>query len=95
MVAKEDLSITERTMYESHYQSYRNKAYKDEKKHRAWYRLFFPLDADYSVNRNPYSQTHRYNVYNPANNFYSEVGNGHYRDHYNEWVRDQSPTHIS
>lgn len=54
MVAKETMDITERTMYETHYQSYRNKAYADEKKHRTWYRLFFPLDADYSVTRNPY-----------------------------------------
>src|SRR5450830_1789830 len=49
MVPKETMDITERTMIETHYQSYRNKAYADDKKHRTWYRLFFPLDADYSV----------------------------------------------
>lgn len=84
MVPKQDLDITERTMYEAHYQSYRNQRYKDEKKNRSWYRLFFPLNADYSVNRNPYAQTHRENVYNPANNYYANVGNVHYRHHLNE-----------
>lgn len=83
MVAKEELDITERTMLETHYQSYRNKVYADDKKHRTWYRLFFPNDADYSVHRNPYTQTHRDNVYNPANNYYAVAGNT-FRHHVNE-----------
>lgn len=32
MVPKENLDITERTLYESKYQSYRNKQYADSKK---------------------------------------------------------------
>ena len=84
MVAKEDMSITERTMYETTYRSWRQKKYKDEKKHRSWYRLFFPLDADYSTERNPYAQTHRHNVYNPANHYYPTAGRNHFRDHLNE-----------
>jgi hypothetical protein len=83
MVAKEDLDVTERTMLEAHYQSFRNKEYKEDKKHRTWYRLFFPNDADYTVHRNPYAQTHRENVYNPANNYYAVAGNT-FRHHVNE-----------
>jgi len=83
MVPKESMDITERTMYETHYQTYRNQQYANEKKHRTWYRLLFPNDADYSVTRNPYSQTHRENIYNPANNYYARPSN-HFRDHHNE-----------
>ena len=83
MVPKDELDITERTMLEAHYQTFRNKEYKENKKHRTWYRLFFPADADYSVSRNPYTQTHRENVYNPANNYYARPGNT-FRQHVNE-----------
>jgi len=83
MVPKESMDITERTMYETHYQSFRNEQWKNDRKHRTWYRLFFPNDADYTVTRNPYSLTHRENVYNPANNYYARPGK-HYRDHLNE-----------
>ncbi len=78
------MDITERTMMEAHYQSFRNKEYANDKKHRTWYRLFFPNDADYSVKRNPYHQTHKDNVYNPANNYYPTIGT-HFRSHVNEW----------
>lgn len=84
MVPKEEMDITERTMYETHYQSWRNKAHKENVKHRTWYRILFPLDADYSVNRNPYAQTHRENVYNGYNNYYAKVGSNHFRHHVNE-----------
>lgn len=84
MVPKEDMDITERTMLETHYQSYRNKAYSEDKKHRTWYRLFFPLSADYTVKRNPYHSTHRDNVYNPNNGYFATIGNNHFRDHTNE-----------
>lgn len=83
MVPKEELDVTERTMLESHYQSFRNKEFANEKKHRTWYRLFFPNDADWSVTRNPYSSTHRENVYNPYNNYYAVAGKN-YRHHTNE-----------
>jgi hypothetical protein len=33
------------------------------------------------VNRNPYSQTHRHNVYNPATNYYPQIGNTHFGEH--------------
>ena len=84
MVAKEDLDVTEKTAYESHYQSFRNKMYKEEKKNRTWYRLFFPLNADYSVKRNPYSDTHKNNVYNPYKRYYHTIGNTHFSHHLNE-----------
>jgi hypothetical protein len=71
MVAQDDLDVTERTAYEAHYQSFRNKRWAEEKKNRTWYRLFFPLDADYSVNRNPWANTHKENVYNPYNNYFA------------------------
>lgn len=83
MVPKGSLDITERTALEAHYQSFRNKQYEENKKTRTWYRLFFPNDADYSVKQNPYSQTHRENVYNPANNYYARPSN-HFRHHVNE-----------
>lgn len=84
MVAKEDMDVTERTAYESKYQSYRNKEWAQDKKNRTWYRLFFPLDADYSVNKNPYAHTHKDNVYNPYQNYYATIGTNHFRHHLNE-----------
>lgn len=83
MVPKESMDITERTAYETHYQSFRNKQWAETKKTRTWYRLFFPNDADYSVKENPYSQTHRENIYNPNNNFYANHTN-HFRHHHNQ-----------
>ena len=83
MVPKEELDITQKTALEAHYQDYRNKTYAEEKKTRTWYRLFFPNDADYSVKANPYSQTHRENVYNPANGYYALPGTT-LRHHVNE-----------
>ena len=47
MVATDRMDVTERTMLEAHYQSYRNLKHKTEKKKEAWYRLFFPGAADY------------------------------------------------
>jgi hypothetical protein len=84
MVPKETMSITEKTMYEAHYQTWRTREHREGLKHRTWYRLFFPNDADYSVDRNPHALTHRNNVYNPANTYYSRVGSNHFRDHLNE-----------
>ncbi len=84
MVAREDMDIGERQIYETHYQSYRNQRYKEDKKNRTWYRLFFPLNADYSVNRNPHAQTHRENLYNGYNNYYATPGTNHFRHHLNE-----------
>jgi len=55
MVPKDELDVTERTMLEAQYQTYRNEKYAETKKHRTWYRLFFPNDADFSANRNPYT----------------------------------------
>lgn len=49
MVPKEEMDITERTAYEAHYNTFRQKMNAQDKKKRAWYRLFFPLDADYRV----------------------------------------------
>ncbi len=52
---EEHLSITEKSALKSHYQSYRNKLYKEEKKKKSWYRLFFPLSADFeTTHENPY-----------------------------------------
>jgi hypothetical protein len=84
MVAKDEEDITEKTMYEAHYKTWKKNYYKNEKKHRTWYRLFFPNDADWTVNRNPYAQTHRHNVYNIDNNYYPRLGSNHFRDHLNE-----------
>ena len=83
MVAKDDIDITEKTALAAHYQSYRNKKYKEDKKTRTWYRLFFPTLADYSVKHNPYAQTNVENIYNPTNGFYASTTN-HFRDHYQE-----------
>ena len=83
MVPRESMDVTERTMLESHYQSFRNKQYAENKKNRTWYRLFFPNDAKFDVRENPYDQTHRENVYNPANNYYARPSN-HLRHHLNE-----------
>ena len=84
MVPKEEMDVTERTAYEAHYQSFRNKEYKQGKKKTAWYRLFFPLDADYNTQKNPYAENHRHNVYNPSNGYYARVGTSHFRDHMND-----------
>ncbi len=84
MVPKEQLDVTERAAYEAHYQSYRNKVYADGKKNRSWYRLLFPLSADYSVNRNPWATNHKNDVYTPTNNYYATIGTNHFRHHLNE-----------
>jgi hypothetical protein len=84
MVPFEELDVTQKTALQAHYQSYRNKEYKEGKKTRAWYRLFFPNDANYSVKSNPYAHTHRENVYNPNNQYFAKVGTNHFRQHLNE-----------
>lgn len=83
MVPRESLDTTERTMMEAHYQSFRNKQYSEDKKNRTWYRLLFPNDAKFDTKCNPYHETHRENVYNPANNYYAKPTN-HLRHHVNE-----------
>lgn len=83
MVPKDTMDVTERTMLEAHYESYRNMKHKQEKKKSAWYRLFFPVDADYNVKENPWAHNHPDNVYNPRNGFYGSVTN-RFRDHYQE-----------
>lgn len=84
MVPKEEMSIAERTAYESHYQSFRNRRYKSEKKKTAWYRVFFPGGADWTMQENPYTKTHRDNVYNPAKGYYPTISTHHFRDHVND-----------
>jgi hypothetical protein len=54
MVPRESMDVTERTMMNTHYQSFRNKQYAEDKKNRTWYRLFFPNDAKFDVKENPY-----------------------------------------
>lgn len=54
MVPKESMDETERTMLETHYQSFRNKEYQEGKKNRTWYRLLFPNDAKFDAAQNPY-----------------------------------------
>ena len=81
MVAKEGVDITEETAKEMHYQSYRNKKYRDEKKKTAWYRILFPVSADYEAVQNPYAKYNSEDVYHPGNGFYSTTTN-RFRDHY-------------
>jgi hypothetical protein len=75
--------ITQKTALYSHYQSNRNSNNKTDMKRKTWYRLLFPLDADYSVKENPYAYHSRDDVYNPKNGFYASPTN-HFRDHVNE-----------
>jgi hypothetical protein len=84
MVPKEEMDVTERTAYEAHYKTFKQKVQKMEHKKSAWYRLFFPGDADYTLKYNPYKNTHRDNVYNPATGYYTTVGQKHYNDHIRE-----------
>ena len=83
MVPKECLDETEQTTLEAHYQKFRNEQNKETRKKSAWYRLFFPNKADYSVNRNIYAYENKENLYNPANGFVGSIHN-HYRDHHQE-----------
>ncbi len=71
----EPMSVTERTALETHYQSFRNQRYAEsEKKKSAWYRLVFPLSANFAVKENPWAHTHKENVYNPATCYYTNAG---------------------
>jgi len=84
MVPKEDLDPTQRGALESHYQSFRNAQYKENKKKRTWYRLFFPNDADWTVkDTNINAHTAKDNVYNPANGYYATHTN-HFGHHLSE-----------
>jgi hypothetical protein len=78
------MSIAERTAYESLYQSFRNRRYKSEKKKTAWYRVFFPGNAGWTMQENPSTKTHRDNVYNPAKGYYPTISTHHFRDHIND-----------
>jgi hypothetical protein len=83
MVPQDAGDITSKTSLYTHYQSNRNSSYKQDMKRRTWYRLLFPLDADYSVKENPYANHSRDDVYNPKNGYYATPTN-HFRDHVNE-----------
>jgi len=83
MVPQDSMDVTQRTALYAHLQSYRNQRNKEERKKTAWYRLFFPLDADYNVKENPFAHHAKENVYNPGNGFYASIHN-HYRDHHQE-----------
>ena len=82
MVPKDGMDITERSIYENHYQSFRNKikGKEEDRKRSSWYRLLFPNKADYTVKSNPYAYYHRDDIYNPENGYVSSIHN-HYRDH--------------
>ena len=81
MVAKEDLTETERTMMETHYKSFHNEQKKKDRKRSAWYRLIFPNDADYTVAYNPRAYFHNSDNYDVKNGFYSTYTND-FLDHY-------------
>ena len=83
MVPKECMDVTERTALETHSQNFRKERYKDEKKKSTWYRILFPLSADYNVKENPFALHNKENVYNPENGYYASIHN-HYRDHVQE-----------
>ena len=83
MVPRECMDVTERTILEAHSIKFQNLRAKEERKKSAWYRLFFPNDADYNVKENPYALNNRENVYNPLNGYVGSFEN-HYRDHVNE-----------
>lgn len=83
MVHKEGTDITYETALQAHYQSYRTKRNKEERKKTAWYRILFPRDADYRAVENPYAKYNAGDVYNPANGFYSSTTN-RFRDHHQE-----------
>ena len=57
-------ALTEQTVKEIHYNSYRNARKAEDRKRSAWYRYFFALDADFSVKENPYVTQHPKDVYN-------------------------------
>ena len=84
MVPRDHLDPSERLVFESHYVRYRNEKAKENRKNKTWYRILFPLEARYDTDQNPYHGTHKENVYNPANSYYSRIGNVHFRNHLNE-----------
>jgi hypothetical protein len=71
MVPMKEESITEKTAKKAHYHYYRKQYNQEEKKRTAWYRLFFPLAADYTVKRNPYVDYDAEDIYDPRNGFFS------------------------
>ncbi|CDW76650.1 UNKNOWN [Stylonychia lemnae] len=84
MVAKDHLDRNEKQMYETNYRSYHQEEAKMQRKNSTWYRLLFPNDALFDAKKNTYHGTHKENNYNPANGYYSNPGNVHYRHHLNE-----------
>ena len=83
MVPVDSMDVTQRTALAAHLNSYRKQVKREERKKSAWYRLFFPMDADYNVKENPFALNNKENVYNPKNGFYATATN-HFRDHHNE-----------
>jgi DUF4097 and DUF4098 domain-containing protein YvlB len=81
MVPKVEESITEKTAKAAHYHDYRKKYAAEDRKRSAWYRLVFPLAADYTVKNNPYSIYDAEDIYDPRNGFFSSTTN-RFRDHY-------------
>jgi hypothetical protein len=70
---------------ETYYKKYRDDKATEDKKNRTWYRLLFPLSANYDTKTNPYHGTHKDNVYNPLNTYYSKPNSyNHFRNHLNE-----------
>ena len=82
MVAQET-DITDHTAREAHYHEYRTAYKKEERKKSAWYRLFFPLAADYNMKENPYARYNHEDIYDPKTGYYSTTTN-RFRDHYQD-----------
>jgi hypothetical protein len=84
MVPKECLDPQDSLVYEAHYQTFRNKKAKEDRKKSTWYRLLFPFSANYETVKNPYVDCIGSNdAYNPKNGFYPSIHN-HFRDHEQE-----------
>lgn len=71
MVPQETLSDSERIIFQTYYKRYRDEKNAENRRNKTWYRVLFPLTAEYDTKRNPYHGTHKDNVYNPYNTYYS------------------------
>lgn len=79
-----ELTPAEKTAREAHYYSYRSQQYAESgRKKSTWYRLLFPLDADFEVKENPYAKYPKEQLYDKRNGHYFRTTN-RMRDHYQE-----------
>lgn len=75
----------EKRIMETFYHEFRQKKKIEDRKKTSWYRLLWPLSADYKIKENPYvvNNLHPQDVFNPETGFYTTITN-RFRDHENK-----------